>query len=337
MFNKSIKMVPLADQLQQENVMLHTENVELKTIVTVMERSLEDLSKEKETLASEIEALSVEKKKMNDAVARLKEEREELAIKIKKIFDVNEQLTNHIHAIDSEKKALNQTKEMLENDFDRLHGTLQQTLDELRREKLSLQSSELSGALLASDLEDLRNRHAKMEYLIEHLKLERMRSDMHVERLRVLYGSFPSTEALSEAIYRSLKLENIAQTATKTGFLTKKARSSSNWKYRYFVLRDNFLFYYKSDKDPSATPLGAIRVDDASLRFADNPTKSDLKDQFVLCLEIPNNNGAVKENQFFVAGEQAELEVWKTQIQQAAGWWTKKSSVSTIKRAQVGK
>lgn len=83
----------------------------------------------------------------------------------------------------------------------------------------------------------MRARQAKMEFLIEHLKMERLRSDMHVERLRILYNSFPSTEALCTAIYKSLTLETIQQGASKVGYLTKKARNSNSWKYRFFVLR----------------------------------------------------------------------------------------------------
>jgi hypothetical protein len=118
----------------------------------------------------------------------------------------------------------------------------------LKRERLSLETSEYCGASLANDLEELRSRQEKMEYLIEHLKYERMRSDLHVERLRVLYNSFTSTEALCEAIYCALDLDVISSGASKCGYLTKKARNGNSWKYRYFVLRDNFLFYYKNDK-----------------------------------------------------------------------------------------
>ncbi len=119
---------------------------------------------------------------------------------------------------------------------------------ELKRERLSLETSEYCGASLANDLENLRSRQEKLEYLIEHLKYERMRSYMHVERLRVLYNSFSTTDALCAAIYGTLALDSISSTAAKTGYLTKKARNGSSWKYRFFVLRDNFLFYYKSDK-----------------------------------------------------------------------------------------
>ena len=105
-----------------------------------------------------------------------------------------------------------------------------------------------------------------------------MRSDMHIERLRVLYNGFKTTEDLCQAIYKELTLENLSRNASKMGYLTKKARNGNSWKYRYFILRDNFLFYFRSDKDPNTQASGVIRVDDAVLRFAENPTRRDLKD-----------------------------------------------------------
>jgi hypothetical protein len=77
---------------------------------------------------------------------------------------------------------------------------------------------------------------------------------------------------------------------------------------------------------------GVVRVDDAILRFAENPTRKNLKDQWLLCIEVPNSHDAGKPLSFYIAGEDHELEGWKSQIQTAAGWWTKKSSISSIKK-----
>jgi hypothetical protein len=280
---------------------------------------------------TQFEAIQREKTKTVSLATALETERNELAVKVHKLFELNENLSGTVHVVDEEKKTLLDTNKGLEEELTQLTAKMSLLTDELNRERLSLETSEFCGASLASDLEQLRSRHEKLEYLIEHLKIERMRSDMHVERLRILYNSFPTTEALCEAIYKSLSLEVISQGAAKSGYLTKKARNGNSWKYRYFVLRDNFLFYYRSDKDPHATANGVIRVDDAMLRFAENPTKRDLKDQWLLCIEVPYNNDLLKQHSFFIAGDDHELEGWKSQIKTAAGWWTKKSSFSSIR------
>lgn len=280
---------------------------------------------------SQLTSVESEKTEAMQLIRVLEQERDELAVKVHQLFELNEKLSGTVRSADEEKKELVDSNKGLEEELTQLTAKMSSLTNELNRERLSLETSEFCGASLANDLEQLRSRHEKLEYLIEHLKIERMRSDMHVERLRILYNSFPTTEALAEAIYKSLTLEVISQGASKSGYLTKKARNGSSWKYRYFVLRDNFLFYFRSDKDPSATASGVIRVDDAMLRFAENPTKKDLKDQWLLCIEVPYNNDALKQHSFFIAGDDHELEGWKTQIKAAAGWWTKKSSFSSIR------
>lgn len=94
---------------------------------------------------------------------------------------------------------------------------------------------------------------------------------------------------------------------------------------RLYRNRDNFLFYYKSAENLYDKPNGVVRVDDSSLRFAENPTKKDLKDQWLLCIELPNNNESIKHNSFYVAGEDADLQEWKDRITESAGYWTKRS------------
>jgi hypothetical protein len=275
--------------------------------------------------------LESEKKSVEVKVVQLANDTESLQGKIKRLEQINQMLSDKIEHLSGEKSAADKAREQLANEYQSVTSQLQKTAEELERERISLETSEFCGASLANDLESLRSRHEKMEYLIEHLKIERMRSDMHIERLRVLYSWFPTTEALCEAVYKSLQLKTLQDGCTKSGYLTKKARSGNSWKYRYFVLRDNFLFYFRTDKDQSAHCNGVIRVDDAVLRFAENPTRRDLKDQWLLCIDIPNNNDAMKPHSFYIAGEDHELEGWKSAIKTAAGWWTKKSSLSSIK------
>jgi len=50
------------------------------------------------------------------------------------------------------------------------------------------------------------------------------------------------------------------QTVLKEGFLTKRGHSIQSWKNRWFVLQNNFLFYFRTKYDPS--PLGAIPLQD---------------------------------------------------------------------------
>jgi len=332
MFNKNIGMVPITEEMEQENSTLSKENELLRARVVELESQLQEMALSKAEQQDQIQSMTTKSDELEATCKESALEICELRKQVVQVNEVNEKLKEYLQMTEEEKKNTEIAKQMLSSQYEELHEKLEQTTEELERERMSLETSEECGASLASDLEELRSRQEKMEYLIEHLKIERMRSYLHVERLRILYNSFATTEALCEAIYKSLTLEVISQNASKVGYLTKKARNGSNWKYRYFVLRDNFLFYFRSDKDPNTICSGVIRVDDAVIKFAENPTKRALKDQWLLCIEVPNNNDSLKHHSFFIAGEDHELEGWKTQIKQAAGWWTKKSSISTIKQ-----
>ena len=177
---------------------------------------------------------------------------------------------------------------------------------------------------------------------MEHLKAERTRADHHASRLRTLYSSFSTTEALCKAIYvnldddrQSLTLGTILPNAVKIGFMTKKARDSSNWRLRFFVLLENFLFYFKSESDMSASPRGVVRLDDGTVSYADNPTKTELKNLHVLCVTAPNNNGAkeTKPPLLYLAAEPAVLDGWMEVLKNAAGYWTRKSSIMLIQKS----
>lgn len=338
MFHKHTGMLPIAEEMEEENQTLQDENANLRETIEALERKVKYIMNDQATKDNEIAQLTSEKTELSKQVDQSKFEREELALKVHSIFEVNEKLQSQISDVTSEKQLVENTKNQLSQKYESVLNNLMSTTNELQKERIHLETSEFCGASLANDLEELRSRQEKMEYLIEHLKIERQRSDMHVERLRILYNSFASTEDLCQAIYRSLALDTIGTGASKMGYLTKKARNGNSWKYRFFVLRDNFLFYYKSDKDVKGQPSGAIRVDDAVLRFAENPTRKDLKDQWLLCIDVPNQNETTnKQLSFYIAGEDHELEGWKTQIQTAAGWWTKKSSFSSMKNRNAAK
>eukprot|EP01116_Phalansterium_solitarium_P021585 TRINITY_DN6777_c0_g1_i2.p1 TRINITY_DN6777_c0_g1~~TRINITY_DN6777_c0_g1_i2.p1 ORF type:complete len:472 (-),score=63.31 TRINITY_DN6777_c0_g1_i2:202-1617(-) len=55
--------------------------------------------------------------------------------------------------------------------------------------------------------------------------------------------------------------EQTKVTADKSGYLVKQGAKWKSWKRRYFVLKNNFLYYFASPKDPC--PKGAILLDGA--------------------------------------------------------------------------
>lgn len=321
------------ENLTNEKFLLETkivrceEELALKTqIIEENYQKINELTQTNCENGNKISKLIAENVLLSSRLDSLQEENSNLQGKASRLLESNERLLGLVESTDLEKKNVEFQKLKLSQEFEQINSRLHLTANELAKERLNLENSELSGVCLANDLEDLRGKQEKLEYLIEHLKYERARSDLHIERLKILYRSFPSTESLCEAIYsNSLSLENLLKNSTKFGYLTKKARNGYSWKYRFFILKDNFLFFFRHDKDPNSVAKGVIRVDDAALKFTENPTKVDLKGQAILCIQVPNNNDVFERLSFYVAGEDADLEHWNSAIKTAAGWWTKRS------------
>ena len=66
-------------------------------------------------------------------------------------------------------------------------------------------------------------------------------------KLRHLQRSFDSEESLCRALFGDLGAEKITN-YTRAGYLVKQGGTVKSWKRRYFILKDNFLFYYKRPK-----------------------------------------------------------------------------------------
>lgn len=80
-------------------------------------------------------------------------------------------------------------------------------------------------------------------------------------------------------------------------------------------------------------------MDDCTAKYTDNPTKSDLKNLICLCIQTINH-GHIKDVKtdrrsgqlsFYVAGVAEDMESWRLAVQQASSWWTRKSSLTTMK------
>eukprot|EP01114_Cavostelium_apophysatum_P022806 TRINITY_DN8379_c0_g1_i1.p1 TRINITY_DN8379_c0_g1~~TRINITY_DN8379_c0_g1_i1.p1 ORF type:complete len:588 (-),score=142.77 TRINITY_DN8379_c0_g1_i1:130-1893(-) len=94
-----------------------------------------------------------------------------------------------------------------------------------------------------------------------------------------------------------------AETLSKQGWLTKQGGRVKNWKRRWFVIRDNRMYYYKSAKEQE--PQGFIPIEQCCVRFVSNGKKN--------CVEIYDPRGPFTKSHpsFFVyADSEEELISW---------------------------
>ena len=134
-----------------------------------------------------------------------------------------------------------------------------------------------------------------------------------ISHIQYLQRTFESDETLARALYSNLAADAIPN-PNRCGYLTKQGGTVKSWKRRYFVLKDNFLFYYKRPRDDS--PTGVIQLEHCTV--VETPSEeSDRKNCFTL--RTPSRTW------FFQADRQIEMDIWIDCISHAENWWTKES------------
>eukprot|EP01119_Soliformovum_irregulare_P007874 TRINITY_DN2044_c0_g1_i4.p1 TRINITY_DN2044_c0_g1~~TRINITY_DN2044_c0_g1_i4.p1 ORF type:complete len:915 (-),score=256.98 TRINITY_DN2044_c0_g1_i4:1531-4275(-) len=109
----------------------------------------------------------------------------------------------------------------------------------------------------------------------------------------------------------SQKTPEISQAPAKEGFLTKqgpKEELIKTWKLRWFILKNNYLYYYVSRED--TIPTGAIRLEGASVRVAATAPKPN-------CFEI-----STKDRDYLISAEiAADMFEWIKTIKQSISFF----------------
>eukprot|EP01094_Clydonella_sp_ATCC50884_P021933 TRINITY_DN4934_c0_g1_i1.p1 TRINITY_DN4934_c0_g1~~TRINITY_DN4934_c0_g1_i1.p1 ORF type:complete len:146 (+),score=40.74 TRINITY_DN4934_c0_g1_i1:316-753(+) len=81
-----------------------------------------------------------------------------------------------------------------------------------------------------------------------------------------------------------------------------------NWKHRFFVLKDNFLFYYKKQRDDQ--PLGVIHLDEYKVLQDNDEEKKH-------CFQIDTKS----RTWHMQADRQVEKDLWMLCISAAVPWY----------------
>lgn len=160
------------------------------------------------------------------------------------------------------------------------------------------------------------SKRAAYDLQLQHLSAEKRALEQHVARLRQIYRAFQDTFALCTAIYGDLRVATLEfDGCTKSGFLKKRSRLTERWNERYFILRDNFLFYFKRSLRDQASH-GVIRLDDCLAR-----TYVAKGGAHVLCIEVSSVHKPARVLQVSAPSHHV-IQEWKTAVMAAAGWWT---------------
>ena len=90
--------------------------------------------------------------------------------------------------------------------------------------------------------------------------------------------------------------------ATKTGYMMKEGHFITNWKKRYFVLKNEALYYYREENQPF--PAGAISIRDATITTAETRFPHSFQ---VLTRQL---NSAMHEKYVIACESEQEMKEW---------------------------
>lgn len=114
----------------------------------------------------------------------------------------------------------------------------------------------------------------------------------------------------------SARLHNSLEKPVKCGWLKKQQKSFvKNWQQRYFVLKGQYLFFYKDEDD--SKPQGFLFL----LRSTVSEVSCSPDDVGKFIFEvIPDQNKPIQDGYILMANSQAEMEEWVKAIKRAAGF-----------------
>eukprot|EP00013_Stygamoeba_regulata_P023768 CAMPEP_0177647334 /NCGR_PEP_ID=MMETSP0447-20121125/10243_1 /TAXON_ID=0 /ORGANISM="Stygamoeba regulata, Strain BSH-02190019" /LENGTH=1221 /DNA_ID=CAMNT_0019149909 /DNA_START=85 /DNA_END=3750 /DNA_ORIENTATION=- len=258
---------------------------------------LREEAQEKATLESQLAA-------ERDTYAELEESmREEIASLESKLDEQIQQRLATLDALDEAKtslKMMNIRADGLDEEVARLRARVQELEEELARAHKQIQALKDALALekaahtedvdkLKDELEHLKKEHALQLAAAEESKqlalakarveldatIAKLRSEFETEKKLLLKEHETEMHELKEEKEQNVQLlEKISTKPLKTGYLTKRGGSYGKWQRRFFVLKSNFLSYFKDPKD--AKPAGLIDLENARVYRTNSKKKADI-------------------------------------------------------------
>ncbi|KAM3925673.1 rho GTPase-activating protein 25 [Leptodactylus fuscus] len=114
----------------------------------------------------------------------------------------------------------------------------------------------------------------------------------------------------------SARIHNSLEKPVKCGWLKKQQKSFvKNWQQRYFVLKGQYLFFYKDEVE--SKPQGYLYLVRSTV--SEVSCSPDDAGKFIFEV-IPDHNKSTQDGYILMANSQAEMEEWVKGIKKAAGF-----------------
>jgi len=134
------------------------------------------------------------------------------------------------------------------------------------------------------------------------------------QQMYYLENRFESEMELARAIYVNLSA-NAFNYASRTGLMTKQGGTFKTWHRRYFVLQDDFLFYYRKEGD--LEPKGVIHLRNFSIVNVDDEPEGKRPNVFSVTTQKRG------DREFFFSTDRGiEKELWMAALMNCKKWYT---------------
>jgi len=110
------------------------------------------------------------------------------------------------------------------------------------------------------------------------------------------------------------KFEEAKTASDFQGFLDKKGAKRKNWNNRWFVLKDNYLFYCKTTKTP---PQGIINLHGCTVTQIEGPTARPYSFSLLAPKSVSVDAKWTNRTYFFAATSTGEMEEWIKILQES--------------------
>jgi len=268
-----------------------------------------------------MEAMRAEHEEALQALRRSLEEKH--AEELEKAIE--EQRKAREEAFDEQSRASQEemevTKSIHAGEVEDLNARIHSLTVDLETARVDLSSKDNQANELRQSMQ--KESQSKLEERLSlHDQIDRLKARYSQTRKDLIYvmgtinGTFQAEEKLATWRFGSLKLSDLEQKAKLSGFLRKRSNGMvKNWKNRFWVLVDNYIFYFDDNKENSKLK-GILRLDECRVEGYDrNGSKNKRLDL------AKNSDGFViytsKRKMKTQAPSVEEAEAWRQAIVEA--------------------
>jgi len=259
-------------QLKRENQSILTKAQQLQEQIEQLSNSVSVLELSRTNLNEKIEAVTSEKEQLQQSLQQFHKQLQETSQQLDDARESQRQSENQVQLhteniarLQSQLQESQQTLERVTAEFSREKTNWERQLSEYQEQNAHLtgqlqKTNEQSSSAqdqLQKTIETKDKQIAELTKELENLKKG------HEEAISKLNQDHQQKVNSLQEVIQKLQ-DMMPERAEMEGFLTKQGGSHKNWQKRYFVLKTNFMCYYKDQKNLKH-PAGVIDLSDARM------------------------------------------------------------------------